>query len=225
MSGSQFLFSARHLKSRVLHTYADYRIGATPLEKRCYKNSDSILLTFDDYGSKKEVEDILSILRTKNVKGVFFLQGDWVEKQPSLVEAITKEGHVVGNHTYSHAVLRDLPKEEVISEIQRGLPGPWLRPPQGRYNNRIRVIAAKLGYSICYWTIDSRDWTGMSAPEMRNMILKELHPGATILFHLHGTHTRELLPDLIDDIRESGFALTDHDETWEPPKRSQATPS
>jgi len=216
MSGSQFLFSARHLKSRVLHTYADYRIGATAIEKRCYKSSDSVLLTFDDYGTKKEVEDILAILRAKNAKAAFFLQGDWAEKHPTLVRIIAKEGHVLGNHTYSHAVLRDLPKDEVINEIQKGLPGPWLRPPQGRYSKRVRHIAEKLGYYICYWTIDSRDWTGMSTEEMRQMIIKELHPGAVILFHLHGKHTRELLPNLIDEIRESGFALTDHSETWTP---------
>lgn len=216
MSGSQFLFSTKHIVSRVLHTYADYRIGATPIEKRCYKNSDSVLLTFDDYGTAEETQDILSILRNKNVKAAFFLQGDWAEANPALVAAIAKDGHVLANHTYSHAVLRDLPEKEIVQEIQKGLPGPWLRPPQGRYNSSVRSIAARLGYVICYWSIDSRDWTGMSSEEMRQMILGELHPGAVILFHLHGAHTRELLPGLIDEIRTKGYALTNHSESWSP---------
>ncbi|HWZ65827.1 MAG TPA: polysaccharide deacetylase family protein [Patescibacteria group bacterium] len=210
----QFLFPARRLLSRVLHAYADFRIGATSLEKRCYKNSDSILLTFDDYGSDVEVNDILSILRAKKVKAAFFLQGDWAIKNPEAVEAIQKEGHVLGNHTFSHAVLRDLPEADIIREISSGLPGPWLRPPQGRYNDRVRKIAAKLGYVICYWSIDGRDWTGMGADEMQQMILKELHPGAVVLLHINGAHTRELLPSLIDAMRSRGYGLTDHSESW-----------
>jgi peptidoglycan/xylan/chitin deacetylase (PgdA/CDA1 family) len=212
----QFLFPAKRLLSRALHAYADYRIGATPLEKRCYKNSDSILLTFDDFGSDIEINEILSILRDKKVKAAFFLQGDWAAENPAAVEAIQKDEHVLGNHTFSHAVLRDLPEVDITREITTGLPGPWLRPPQGRYNDRVRRIAAKLGYVMCYWSIDSRDWTGMGSIEMQQMILKELHPGAVVLFHINGAHTRELLPELIDAIRELGHKLTDHDENWLP---------
>jgi peptidoglycan/xylan/chitin deacetylase (PgdA/CDA1 family) len=216
MNTPGFLFPVKHLTSRLLHTYADYRIGATSAEKRCYKDSDSILLTFDDYGTEREVTAILSILRANAVKAAFFLQGNWVNDNPLLVEAIKKEGHIIGNHTFSHAALRDLSSEAIVHEITAGLPGPWLRPPQGKYNDRVRKTAAKLGYAICYWSIDSRDWTGMSAQEMERMIIKELHPGAVILLHLHGAHTRELLPGLIDSIRAQGYRLTDQSETWTP---------
>jgi peptidoglycan/xylan/chitin deacetylase (PgdA/CDA1 family) len=216
MNTPRFLFPAKHLTSQLLHMYADYRIGATSAEKRCYKATDSILLTFDDYGTEIEVNAILSILRTNGVKAAFFLQGNWVKDNPQLVEAIKNEGHVIGNHTFSHATLRDLPSEAIVHEITTGLPGPWLRPPEGKYNDRVRKIAAKLGYAICYWSIDSRDWTGMSAQEMERMIIKELHPGAVILLHLHGEHTRELLPDLIDSIRAGGYQLTNQNETWTP---------
>lgn len=213
---SRILFPLKHAASRVLHAYADYRVGATVAEKRCYKPSDSVLLTFDDYGSETEVSEILATLREKQVKAAFFLQGDWVAKNAKLVDAIQKEGHVLGNHTFSHAVLRGLSPDAMTQEIKNGLPGPWLRPPQGRYDKRVRSVAAGLGYVICYWSIDSRDWTGMSAEEMRHTILEELHPGAVILFHLHGKHTRELLPGIIDEIREHGFKLTDMSESWQP---------
>jgi|GEM_PF-1107535 len=213
------LFPFKHTASRVLHAYADYRVAATPLEKQCYKQSPSILLTFDDYGSARQVKDILSILADKKVKAAFFLQGDWVATHEPLVRLIETAGHVVGNHTFSHRVLRGLSVEAATQEIENGLPGPWLRPPQGRYNKKVRQLAAKLGYVICYWSIDSRDWTGASSEEMRHTILHELHPGAVILFHLHGAHTIELLPSLIDDIQARGYRLTTLDEVWSPPKR------
>ncbi|HSX42657.1 MAG TPA: polysaccharide deacetylase family protein [Candidatus Saccharimonadales bacterium] len=213
---SNLALHAKHAGSRILHRYADWRIGATTAEKRCHKSTDSILLTFDDYGSADEVAEILATLRDKSVKAAFFLQGDWAHAHPKLVQRIAAHGHIVGNHTTTHPVLLGMELAAVQAEITGGLPGPWFRPPQGRYNKEIRKLAAELGYAICYWTIDSRDWAGTSVAMMRHTILGELHPGATILFHLHAKHTRTLLPGLIDDIRARGYQLTTPDETWQP---------
>jgi peptidoglycan-N-acetylglucosamine deacetylase len=145
---------------------------------------------------------------------MFFLQGSWAQEHPELVERITQSGHIIGNHTYSHALLLPLDDRAATEEIQRGVPSKWLRPPEGRYNKRIRALAARLGYKICYWTIDSRDWTGASADTMRHTILTELQPGAVILFHLHGPHTRQLLASIIPEIRAKGFTLTPPSEVW-----------
>jgi peptidoglycan/xylan/chitin deacetylase (PgdA/CDA1 family) len=133
-----------------------------------------------------------------------------------LLKAIKRDGHIIGNHTLTHPNLLKLKDDSVKYEIENGLPGPWLRAPEGRYNNRIRKIAKNLGYSMCYWSIDSCDWKGSTVKEMRHTILSELHPGAVILFHIHGHHTISLLPDLIDDIRLRGYELTSHKENWQP---------
>ena len=215
---SNLLLNLKHTASKALHAYADFRIGATEAEKRCHKANDSILLTFDDYGTAAEVRTILDVLAGKKVKAMFFVQGDWAAAHPDLVTAIIKAGHIVGNHTTTHQILRGAPEDVVRREITGGLPGPWLRPPQGRYDKRVRAIAGQLGYAICYWSIDSRDWTGASAEAMRHTIMAELHPGAVVLFHLHGAHTRELLPALIDGIRAKGYELTSPHESWPAPK-------
>ena len=213
---TKLFLNLKHAGSKALHAYADLRIGATEAEKHCHKTTDSILLTFDDYGTPEEVHDTLRILADKNVKAMFFLQGDWAATHSELIKAIVDAGHIMGNHTVTHQVLRGQPEDIIRREIKGGLPGPWLRPPQGRYDRRVRAIAAELGYAICYWTIDSRDWTGASTSDMRHTILTELLPGAVILFHLHGAHTRELLPTLIDDIRTQGYELTAMDEPLTP---------
>jgi len=211
---SSLRLQAAHAVSKVLHAYADWRIGATDEEKHCYKSSDSILLTFDDYGSKEEVEEILDILKQYDIKAMFFLQGSWAEEQSELVAQIAEAGRVIGNHTYSHATLLSLNDHAVTDEISRGVASEWLRPPQGRYNKRIRKLATELGYKICYWTIDSRDWTGASAETMRHTIRTELQPGAVILCHLHGAHTRELLRTVIPEVHAKGLVFTSFAETW-----------
>lgn len=205
---------ARHAVSRVLHAYADWRIGATDAEKRCHKKSDSILLTFDDQGTDAEINDILAILSAERVKAMLFPTGSWAGQHPALMKRLRASGHIIGNHTYSHPNLLKLSDAAVGREIERGVQSMWLRAPQGRANSRIRRLAQRHGYSLCYWTIDSRDWTGATVAAMRHTILTELHPGAVILFHFHGAHTRELLPQLISDIRARGYTLTGPGETW-----------
>jgi peptidoglycan/xylan/chitin deacetylase (PgdA/CDA1 family) len=206
----------QHARQSLLKRYAGFRVGATRNEKRAYKPSPSILLTFDDYGSASQVWRLLEILAAEDVRAMFFLQGDWAERHPQLVTAIADAGHIIGNHTYSHPDLLALSDEEVEMQIRRGPASSWLRPPQGRYNRRIRAVAHRLGYHICYWTIDSDDWQGLSAAAISRKVLAEIHPGAVILFHLHADNTIGVLPQLIRDIRARGYELTSPSEPlWE----------
>src|SRR5476651_2622006 len=94
--------SANSATKHLLKAYADFRVGATKQEKRAYKNSDTILLTFDDYGTKAQVNKLLTILASANIRSMFFLQGDWANKNLDLVRLIAGSDHIIGNHTYSH---------------------------------------------------------------------------------------------------------------------------
>lgn len=207
----------RELAARELKAYADWRVGATCAEMRAHKTSDTILLTFDDGGTPQQIHDLLRILRREQVKAMFFPRGDWALNNTALLNDIARGGHIVGNHSYSHPDLLRLGDEQVRAELARGLTSIWVRPPRGRFNHRIRRIAAELGMAIVYWSIDSDDWKGVSARYMSRKILRQLHPGAVILFHMDAPHTAELLPGLIKDIRRRGFTLCTFDEpSWEP---------
>lgn len=211
----QVALALRHTISRTLHAYADMRIGATEAEKHCHKATPSILLTFDDYGTDEEVSDLLEILADKGIRAMFFVIGTWANEHPELVEKIVAAGHELGNHTYSHPNLLSLSDAAILEEVDKGVKSRWLRAPQGRSNRHIsQLIQRERHMSLCYWTIDSRDWTGAGVADMRHTILTEAKPGAVILFHMHGAHTRELLPGLIDEMRGRGYAFTDMTEQW-----------
>src|SRR5581483_12394739 len=111
----------RHTASRVLHTYADVRIGATKAEKHCHKTSDTVLLTFDDYGTPEEINDLLNILADKGVKAMFFVIGSWADEHPELVAQIAAAGHELGNHTYSHPNLLRLSDAAILEEVDKGI--------------------------------------------------------------------------------------------------------
>jgi peptidoglycan/xylan/chitin deacetylase (PgdA/CDA1 family) len=157
----------------------------------------------------RKVQWKLKRLKTRSLK----TYADWrvgatkAIKNPAMVAKVAAAGHVIGNHTYSHPDLLSLTDEEVRQEISTGVASSWLRPPRGRYNARIRRIAADLGYRICYWTIDSDDWQGVPGDVITRKVLAEVHPGAVILFHIHADETRRVLPSLISAIREKGYQL------------------
>ncbi len=202
-------------RSSILKAYASWRVGALEAEKRAHKRTNTILFTFDDYGSTKQINALLAIMGRESVRAAFFLQGDWAEKHPALVQRIRLAGHIIGNHTHTHADLLTLSDDEVRSEIAHGPESNWLRPPRGRYNDRVRRLAAEMGKSIFYWSIDSDDWRGVSAEYMNRKILRELTPGAVILFHVHADNTITLLPELIRNIRERGYEICSFDEDLE----------
>ena len=68
-------------------------------------NKKIAYLTFDDGPSEYVTDEILDILKEKDVKATFFILGSMVDKNDyskKALKRIVKEGHAIGNHGYSH---------------------------------------------------------------------------------------------------------------------------
>jgi peptidoglycan/xylan/chitin deacetylase (PgdA/CDA1 family) len=165
----------------------------------------TIVLTFDDQGSKAQVEAILDILAENLVKAVFFPVGKWAEQNRELIDRMKAEGHLVGNHTYSHANLTKLSEQEVRWEIEHGAGRDLLRLPYGASNAVVESVAADLGYSIYGWNVDSEDWKGVTAQEIVETVIREVKPGSVIVLHLQGKNTAEAVKHLIPLLRQMGY--------------------
>ena len=218
-SNVKILKAFRTLFDRAFQRYVDLRRGNWQAEKRCYKRSDTILLTFDDYASANQTERLIKILGTYQVRAMFFFQGDWTLKHPELIARFRDAGHIIGNHTRTHADLRTLSDRQVTEQIDcEPHAQPWFRPPYGSYDRRVRQIAKRLGYVVCYWTIDSQDWTGNATPQsIQERVIPRLHKGAVILLHAHIEATISVLPELIRQIKLQGYKLDSFsDPTWTP---------
>ncbi len=213
------ILTLTQLGKAAFQKYVDWRRGNRPAEKRCYKTTDTILLTFDDYASADQTNRLIDILAAAKVRAMFFFQGDWAIDHSDLIEQFREAGHIIGNHTFSHQDLRTLTDEQVTSEVNRQpVAQPWFRPPYGSYDRRVRSILAGLGYVICYWSVDSYDWAeGATSKSIFDRVTSRLHPGAVILLHAHRDATIEILPELIAEIRRQGYQLdTFSDPAWSP---------
>ncbi|MDM5154511.1 polysaccharide deacetylase family protein [Bacillus sp. DX1.1] len=155
-------------------------------------NKAEVALTFDDGPDLVYTPQILDKLSKHGVKGTFFLLGENAEKYPEVVKRIVKEGHIVGNHTYSHPNLAKVSDEEYrdqilkTEEILRRLTGydaKFIRPPYGSINENQLKWATEQNFMMIQWSVDTVDWKGLSAEKITNTVLGNTFPGSILLQH------------------------------------------
>ncbi|MDR4947309.1 polysaccharide deacetylase family protein [Neobacillus cucumis] len=189
-----------------------YYVGDTTEKK--------IALTFDDGPDSIYTPQILDILLEKGVHATFFVLGQQVKLFPELTKRIVNEGHLIANHTWSHPELPKLTTSQVVQEVEStrseiakvtGINSFFFRPPYGSYTaGDIRVLSEH-GYRSILWSVDTLDWSGLSAEEILAIVNRDKSPGGIILQHdfqasngkLDGTV--QALPKMIDQLRGEGY--------------------
>jgi peptidoglycan/xylan/chitin deacetylase (PgdA/CDA1 family) len=127
-----------------------------------------VLLTFDDGPHPVYTPDLLDLLARERVRATFFVSGKHVAAPGGLaiVQRAAAEGHVIGNHAYSHQRLtgrsRDYVRAEILQThdlIAEFEPGVRLfRPPYGAHDAIVDAVLEELGYRLVLWDVDSEDW-------------------------------------------------------------------
>lgn len=179
-----------------------------------------VALTFDDGPDNVYTPAILDILRKHQIKATFFVVGKQTSQYGSVLKRIVQEGHAVGNHSYSHSDLTKMSdadiQEEVLETDMRireavGFTPRLFRAPYGAVDDRIKSGLEASGRNIIGWTVDTRDWAGASVKSMRANVVAHTKPNGIILMHSFGgksiSHTVELLPQIIGDLRKKGFTF------------------
>ena len=164
---------------------------------------------------------MLDTLKEKGLRTSFFVLGWWAERQPEIMKRIGDE-HEVGSHGHSVFDLTAVSDAAVREDLERadavisGITGRTTRPlwsaSAGARNDRVRGIAASLGYRPIYLTIDSLDWTQDSTAEsIYTRVMERAVNGAIVQLHFDSPttvrSTAVALPRLIDDLRAQGYTL------------------
>lgn len=163
-------------------------------------------------------EYIPSILKTLNdhqVKATFFFDGSWVKKNPDLAKMISKEGHEIGNHAYSHPDLKQRTRIQTREEIEKtnnvieetvGIKPKWFAPPSGSFNQTTVKVAHELNMNTILWTVDTVDWKKPSPTEMVRRVVSKVENGSMILMHPTDPVAKGL-GDMITDMKAKGYRL------------------
>lgn len=199
LSGSSFLYATRVGPGARSRPVSPETAGPFSEIIRGPQGKFEVALTFDGGAEAECFEDLMSVLERANVNATFFVTGRFTQQHADCAAEITKHGHEIGNHTWSHLnlteqsddVVRDeiLRAERAIVRVSGQSPRPRFRAPYSARDDRILKIAANLGYRSIQWTLDSLD--GVEPTKTAQFLIDRITSksdadldGAIILMHV-----------------------------------------
>lgn len=177
-----------------------------------------IAITFDDGPHPYYTEQLLDGLQERGAKATFFLMGKQAEAYPELVLRMQTEGHLVGNHTYSHMQLgknnREAFKAELVktNELLLEITGEepqYVRPPYGSWDKNIEE---ELTMIPVLWTIDPMDWCSRDVSGIVGKVDRKAKENAIILMHDVYKSSVTAALQIVDMLQKEGYEFVTVDE-------------
>jgi peptidoglycan-N-acetylglucosamine deacetylase len=200
--------------------YGCYYVGSNffiPIVCSLKTDKKVVALSFDDGPVADNTLEILQTLKENNAEATFFCIGSRIAENKAIFKQIYDEGHLIGNHTFSHhfwfdmfsakTMLGDMHMMDkaMISVIDKT---PKLfRPPYGVTNPNLKKAIIEGNYIPVGWSIRSMDTVIKNEKKLFNKVISKIKPGAVFLFHDTSNATVTILPALIKHIRENGYEI------------------
>ncbi len=182
------------------------------------KSPKKIALTFDDGPSPVWTPKLLEGLKKRGVKATFFVTGENAERYPEIIKKMYKDGHIVGNHTYSHVQLTAIKESRAIEELSKtneiifqltGEYPEYVRPPFGEITDSMED---KLDMMTILWNVDPLDWTTESKNQVVRKVVKNAEENAIILLHDNYKSSIEAALEIVDILQKEGYEFVTVDE-------------
>lgn len=180
-----------------------------------------VAITFDDGPHRVYTEELLDGLKERNVVATFFVIGINIVENETLVQRMKDEGHLIGNHTYSHVELSELEsgkqEEEILrtNQIIKEITGEdveYIRPPFGCYDREQATEGMLEGMFVTLWDIDPRDWCVMDKNQVVQSVVNSVEDGDIILLHDIFATSVEAALEIIDILQEQGYEFVTVDK-------------
>src|SRR5699024_8593667 len=184
-----------------------------------------IYLTFDNGYEQGYTEEVLDVLNNEKVPATFFVTGHYVKTAPELVKRMAEEGHIIGNHSYSHPDFTTMSKEEmkkeldqlekVVAEVSDQKKTTYLRPPRGTFDENTLEWATEFGYVHVFWSLAFKDWETDKQKGWKyafDEITEQIHPGAILLLHTVSEDNAKALEKVIAHLKEEGYVFKSLDD-------------
>ncbi len=200
--------------------YGCYFVGSNFFIKIvCAANTDKkeISISFDDGPATNYTPAILQILKQENIKATFFCIGNRIKGNENTLRQIKEEGHIIGNHSYSHHFWFDMFSAEKMqadmkmmddeTEKITGLKPLLFRPPYGVTNPNLKKAIINGKYIPVGWSVRSMDTVIKDEKKLLNKINLSIKPGAVFLFHDTSKTTLNVLPEFIKEVKSQGYHI------------------
>lgn len=179
----------------------------------------TMVLTFDDGPDPRYTPHILDTLAKHDVRATFFVCGEMADWNRDLLARMSDEGHVVGNHTWSHPLLTRMTRAQIRSEMERtsdviqeayGERPRWFRAPYGAWNRATFQLGAEMDMEPLAWTVDTLDWETPGTRSIVDRVEDGAAPGVVVLSHDAGgdrSQSVQALRDYLPHLLDSGYQM------------------
>ncbi|HKS72035.1 MAG TPA: glycosyltransferase, partial [Terriglobales bacterium] len=208
-----------------------YRVG------RYGASPNQVAITFDDGPDPTWTPKLLDVLKREHAPATFFLIGIQADKFPDVTERVYREGHEIGNHTFTHPDISNISPTFVKLELnlteqlfasRLGVRTILFRPPysidqEPDTADQVRPLefSQDMGFITVGDKIDPNDWQDnprKPAAQIVSDVLSHLPPcapndircGNIILLHDGGGDRKQTvlaLPGIIEGIRSRGYQI------------------
>jgi len=181
------------------------------------RRSGTLYLTFDDGPHPTHTPPLLDLLAEYGARATFFVVGSRVEDYPVLARRIVDEGHLLGNHSYSHPQFARLSLSEQVAEARRtdevlaafdGRERHLFRPPRGHVSARMLWHFARNRIPLALWSYDSLDYARPGVDAL--VAMAQRHPardGDLILMHDDDALSLAWLRAMLPVWKANGFSF------------------
>ena len=205
--------------------YGCYYVGSNffiQIVCKAKTDKNEIAISFDDGPATNYTTEILQLLKNENLKATFFCIGNRIAGNENILKQIHEDGHIIGNHSYSHHFWFDMYSAKKMQddmklmddEMERviGLKPKLFRPPYGVTNPNVKKAIIKGGYTPVGWSVRSLDTVIKDEKKLLDKINVGIEPGAVFLFHDTSKTTLDVLPEFIEEVKKRGYQIVPLDK-------------
>lgn len=177
-----------------------------------------VALTFDDGPHPVYTLQLLDGLNERGVHATFFVVGKNILGNEALLKRMETEGHLIGNHTYSHVKLSELDIARACAEVEKtnalicevtGKEPEFIRPPFGEWK---KAMECSFEMIPVLWDVDPLDWTTKNTALVVERVLKDTKSGDIILLHDYYQSSVDAALEIVDALTERGYKFVTVDE-------------
>jgi peptidoglycan/xylan/chitin deacetylase (PgdA/CDA1 family) len=176
-----------------------------------YTEPKKVALTFDDGPHPVYTTRLLDALGERGVKATFFVTGENALNNTDIIKRMYEEGHLIGNHTYSHLQLTSYNRDKFRQELVKtndiiyeatGQIVSYVRPPYGTWDKKLE---SELNMFPVLWTIDTLDWCSSSPYVIAARVLNNVGENDIILMHDYYSTSVEAAVIVVDELLGRGY--------------------
>ena len=182
-----------------------------------------VSITFDDGPDSIITPKVIDLLKKFDVEATFFCIGKNIIGNNDIIENLHDNGHIIGNHSYSHSYTFDImSSEEMAFEIRNtnqliysiiNKTPKLFRPPFGVTNPLVKKAIIKTGMVSIGWSLRTFD-TVKKEEDIFNKFIKNINPGDVILCHDNSEKTLRCLEKILLYLKENNYSVVSLDKLF-----------